>query len=650
MKQFTPDREPHALNILRTFSRGPALTFGPAFLALALTLVVSSAVHRESGARSRARFEREAHAMSATIHDWMGRYEVLVRATASFLAADPTIDQQQFHEFVERLRLPERFPGLQGIGFNPRVDAGDRSLFTLQVRARGRPGFRVDPEGEGAVSFPVLYLEPGNDRNLAALGYDVWSEPVRRAAMERARDSGEPAATGMVTLRQETTAPRQQGFLIYTPVYRGRGDPGTVEGRRAALAGFVSAPFRVEDMLNGACGRVQHARVGFTVYEGAALGPLTRLHGSAGSLPGRRGRFSTSAEILVAGRTWTLAFASGPQFEAGEASAWAWVLVFGLLVTVVVFWSTGREHRLRVLAEDAVIKADLAHAEQRRAIELQHSLDSAIHARDAMKHALAVVSHELRNPITALRLITECLDDEAPPPPDRWRRDLAKISGVAAMMMETIDTLLDGAKLDAGRPSWNWGDVPLEAACAEAVHTVEPLLYGRNCDVWYEVAPGAVSMRGDRGAIRRLLVNLVANACRHTADGGVRISVSRAARVGGDWVEIQVADSGGGMTEEVVQTLGTPFATVEGPHGSPRCSGTGLGLSICRAIAAAHGGSISVATRLGVGTVFTVRMRELAAPVTTADPPPPIEVVPWPEGVVGAVSQPDGEALSGAGS
>jgi CHASE1-domain containing sensor protein len=107
------------------------------------------------------------------------------------------------------------------------------------VRAEGFPDYTIHPEGQRTEYTPVVYLEPFRGRNLRTLGYDMYSEPVRHATMDRARDSGGTAISGKVTLLQETDRDIQSGFLMYIPVYRKDRDLVTVEQRRAALLGYV---------------------------------------------------------------------------------------------------------------------------------------------------------------------------------------------------------------------------------------------------------------------------------------------------------------------------------------------------------------------------------------------------------------------------
>lgn len=128
--------------------------------------------------------------------------------------------------------------------------------------------------------------------------------------------------------------------------------------------------------------------------------------------------------------------------------------------------------------------------------------------------------------------------------------------------------------------------------------------------------PGGVVFPGDPDAIRRLLVNLVNNAIRHTNSGQIDIDARRYNVEGQQWVQIRVRDSGSGMSDDVIARLGTAFATNKGVAGSSLSGGTGLGLAICKGIAGAHGGQITVSSEPNCGSVFTVNLRaDLTEPV-----------------------------------
>ena len=117
----------------------------------------------------------------------------------------------------------------------------------MQLEKRATEGrlFSVWPRGVREHYGPILYLEPRTAENIAAIGYDMYAEPVRRAAMDAARDGGMLQMTGEVRLVQD--GPNEvPGVLIYAPVYRAGDVPRTAAARRLSMQGWVYMPFRME--------------------------------------------------------------------------------------------------------------------------------------------------------------------------------------------------------------------------------------------------------------------------------------------------------------------------------------------------------------------------------------------------------------------
>src|SRR6185503_11232061 len=159
----------------------------------------------------------------------------------------------------------------------------------------------------------ILYLEPANTANQKAIGFDMASEDVRRKAMEAARDSGNPTASGKVELVQEQyLGGNQKGFLIYAPVYR-KGVPiDTVDERRQALIGFVYSPYRIDDFLAPITAEKNYD-VSFQVYDGeeSPQNLLSAAWTDVSSDP----LFYDKKPLELAEHTWTIAYATKPSFE-----------------------------------------------------------------------------------------------------------------------------------------------------------------------------------------------------------------------------------------------------------------------------------------------------------------------------------------------
>lgn len=267
----------------------------------------------------------------------------------------------------------------------------------------------------------------------------------------------------------------------------------------------------------------------------------------------------------------------------------------------------------RCVAGIALDVTDRVAAKALRGIEAE--LGKARRELAAMDKALAVVGHELRTPLASLRLLSEFLLFDEGADLAVWRRTVEQINGVSISMAEVVDGLLDAARLNSGCASWAWGRVDVRAVCEDVLGVLRPLVYGKPVELELVVGHGSDPVLGDAGAVRRLLVNLMSNACKNTREGSVRLSVRTQAEGGRRWVVFDVADTGCGMPRHVLRRLGVPFALSGGSDQDRRVCGSGLGISICKAIAAAHGGTLRVSSAPGAGTRVRARLRaDLSAP------------------------------------
>ncbi|HZI19461.1 MAG TPA: CHASE domain-containing protein [Pyrinomonadaceae bacterium] len=327
---------------------------------LALTAAVAYYVRAAARAQNRLRFENAVQRTEDDIRARLGAYLAMLRAGTGMFASHPEVSTEEFEVFVRRLDLGREYPGIQGVGFARRARSGEVESVVAGARARGLADYRVWPEGARADFFPILFLEPRDERNRAALGYDMYSEPVRREAMRRAADTGQPAASGRVELVQEIDPSNvQAGFLIYVPVYRGAVEPETVEARWESLAGFVYSPFRADDLLVGIFGYEPNPIVDFAVYDGEAQSPAGLLHRSDRARGGASAKnfeptFAETRAFRVAGRTWTIHYFTRPDFDPGPSHRLVpFIAAGGAFLSLLFFFGSRAQARARAEAERA---------------------------------------------------------------------------------------------------------------------------------------------------------------------------------------------------------------------------------------------------------------------------------------------------------
>ncbi len=264
---------------------------------------------------------------------------------------------------------------------------------------------------------------------------------------------------------------------------------------------------------------------------------------------------------------------------------------------------------------DGLIRA-IRYAVERRGHErAEFERRGLAEALKAMERVLGVVGHELRTPLAAMRLLAEFLLSERCPDPAEQQKMLRSLHGEVVRMTDTVNQVLEAARLNSGVAQWNWGAVSIARACAEAAELFQPLIDPSSVSLRVQVSPPDLRMRGDQNAMRRLIINLVSNAVKHTRRGAIDIVATPIIHEGAGGVRIDIKDTGAGMTDEVIARLGTAFALNTGVVGTATQGGTGLGLAICKSIVAAHGGAIAVNSTRGRGTTFSVLLRgDLRAP------------------------------------
>lgn len=287
-------------------------------------------------------------------------------------------------------------------------------------------------------------------------------------------------------------------------------------------------------------------------------------------------------------------------------------------------WSEIRITRL-VGGQDGMVLSRYDITARRRAEELERRRASLQETLGTMERVLGIVGHELRTPLASIRGLSELMLSNEPPEDSNAKNYLRIINGESIRMADIVEDLLDAARHNSGHVPWHWSRVHLQPLCEEVVSTLAPIFRGEPVDLYHDVSPGDLSMSGDPGAIHRLVLNLTTNAVRSMKEGSVRVRVRQQAENGVRWVEIGVEDTGCGIAPEQAEHLGEPFQLSAGVLGPEHVRGTGLGLWICRAIAAAHGGTLKIVSRQGQGTTVTARLRaDLPDAVASSDGPPVI--------------------------
>ncbi|HKO62958.1 MAG TPA: CHASE domain-containing protein [Pyrinomonadaceae bacterium] len=355
-------------------------------VGLIFTSIVSYRLATGTEAEDRARFQGLVQQVHVGIESRLETYRALVLAGAGLFAGSESVDNNEFKSFVDTLKVAENYPGIRGIGFTIRVKPEERLALIDTMRRQGNSTFRVWPETPRSEYHSVLYAEPPNDRNKALIGFDMSTEPIRRAAMERARDTGQPAASHRVApVTQINTNQPQGGFLIYAPVYRRNQPTSTIDGRRAALLGFVYSGFRADEFLQGVVPQYAKSDISFQIYSNE-IKPENLLHRSPDdpSPEGHEPRFVASTTMDVGGQLWTINYVSLPGFDRSYIKSWVpYTFAVGALISLLFSIIAGSQMRARDNAEQS--EAEMRESEAR----LRQTLGERERAEEEIKEGEA---------------------------------------------------------------------------------------------------------------------------------------------------------------------------------------------------------------------------------------------------------------------
>lgn len=296
----------------------PVLVF---LLVAAITILSVAAIERSAQARDRVRLSRTADALTASLVRRASTTGAYLRAGSALFETTGSVTPATFARFADELRLDQNFRGAEGIGWAPVLRANQVAAFEADAsRDLGqpvtlRPSLAAQPR---PTVVPVYHLQPQSARNRRAYGFDMYSEPWRRAAMDQAAARRQPTASAPVVLQQEGRS-SSPGFLIYMPVFS---DPGE---RR--LKGFIYSPFGAAAFLEAALPvEAQEDDLGVTLLDIAGAEPVVLA--SLGSQV--RGARLATAPLTIANRPYRLEIRSGARPTLSTLSMIT--LLFGMAV------------------------------------------------------------------------------------------------------------------------------------------------------------------------------------------------------------------------------------------------------------------------------------------------------------------------------
>src|SRR5256886_1989190 len=322
-----------------------------AVLAASLAFSAASTYYFSVQVRQEAhsRFETVAVGVANDVQSRIRAYGDVLYAMRGLFDSSTEVTRDEFHQFAQALSLGERYPGVTNISFSFRVPHARKLQFERAVRAessplvKGLPEFAIKPPGERPEYTVLSYLEPMG-KNVAAWGLDLNADPVRRSAVDRARDSGQISASSGVTLLRDGNA-SVASSLLRLAAERGGGVPGSVEERQRLYSGIVGSAVRVRAMIDATLSKEVLARAELQIYEaggGAAREALlfdSAAPRAAASAPDEFSRYEVTRRLAVGDREWRLRIVPRKDpVDLLDKAGIAAILAALLAISALLFW------------------------------------------------------------------------------------------------------------------------------------------------------------------------------------------------------------------------------------------------------------------------------------------------------------------------
>ena len=349
-------------------------------------------IELSEGQKQKAQLHQTAMGITTALERRADANAAYLRAGAALLASQGDVSAESFSRFVGELRLESDYRGADGIGWAPLVPRAGIAAFEKVMRREFSEDFVVHPAlpRDRPYVVPVTFLHPDSVRNRRAIGFDMYSEAVRRAAMVEAEKGERPVASGKVVLAQEGDG-NAPGFLIFMPVFERNGG-----GHR--VRGFIYSPFSAQAFLDAALRMESPGEFGVRLYD-KSVGPghlLAELHSPA------PGNAVAERKLLIAGHSWVLQVRASDRQTLSPLSLLT--LIFGLLIASLLLVVA------RLLTQQALEDQEaLAWLQQQNSIRSSLTRELNHRVKNTLANVLSIVALTRRR-ATDLDSFAEGLD------------------------------------------------------------------------------------------------------------------------------------------------------------------------------------------------------------------------------------------------
>ncbi|MFA5327593.1 MAG: CHASE domain-containing protein [Prolixibacteraceae bacterium] len=556
-------------------------------IGLTITFIVSYSAFQDHNKLEKQRFESLCLTFEGKIQKQFVANAQTLYSSAAFIASSDTISRDEWQEFQFLNKSHNELLGIQGIGYSIIVGKKDLDKLEMKIQKEGYPNFKVIPEGKRDLYSVVLFIEPQTKRNMQALGFDGYSESVRREAMIEACDNDYVTISDKIFLVQDSGKVNEPGVIVFAPVFK----PGSTfvesESRKSAIKGWVFCTYRVNELMQNMLGQWNYEALQLKIYDDKNLNSDNLLFDSDfvyGISHSTKKDQNLKITVNLNGNFWILDFTSFRNHKYTLPLRVIIIVINGIIISLLLF----------------VLAIGLINA-RTKSLQIQKLNDELKKVNKNKDRFISLLAHDLKSPFNSLLGFSELLSENLN---ELKNEDLAmyvdRIYTSAQVSYLLLEELLLWARVQSDQFPCNPEILNINEICDSMISDHQLVAGKKNISVKFFAAPG-MQVRADELMVKTILRNLLVNAIKFTKPGGsVQVSITKY----DNRVVISVADTGIGMSAEE-KTLLFEITNLKSKPGTENERGTGLGLMLCKDMVNKNGGDIWVESTLGKGSVFS---------------------------------------------